>query len=47
MTFSSFLHAAISGPGALRGPAETGAGGVGRPLVPILLNGGFGYEDYL
>ena len=29
------------------GPAETGAGGVQRLLVPILLNGGFGYEDYL
>ena len=25
------------------GPAETGAGGVRRLLVPILLNGGFGY----
>jgi molecular chaperone IbpA len=24
---------------------ETGAGGVRRPLVPILLIGGFGYED--
>jgi hypothetical protein len=29
------------------GSAETGAGGVRRLLVPILLNGGFGYEDYL
>jgi hypothetical protein len=29
------------------GPAETGAGGVQRLLVPILLNGGFGYENYL
>ena len=29
------------------GLAETGAGGVRRLLVPILLNGGFGYEDYL
>ena len=37
----------MSGPGALRGPAETGAGGVRRLLVPILLNRGFGYEDYL
>src|ERR1700724_4802529 len=27
------------------GPVETGAGGVRRLLVPILLNGGFGYED--
>ena len=26
---------------------ETGAGGVRRLLVPILLLGGFGYEDYL
>lgn len=30
-----------------RGPAETGAGGVRCLLVPILLNGGFGYEDDL
>jgi len=29
------------------GSAETGAGGVRRLLVPILLNGGFGYENYL
>jgi hypothetical protein len=29
------------------GPAETGAGGVRGPLISILLNGGFGYEDYL
>src|SRR6202011_3450324 len=29
----------------LLGPAETGAGGVRRLLVPILLNGGFGYES--
>ena len=29
------------------GPAETGAGGVRSLLVPILLNGGFGYEDSL
>jgi CheY-like chemotaxis protein len=29
------------------GLAETGAGGVRRLLVPILLNGGFGYENYL
>ena len=29
------------------GPAETGAGGVRGLLVSILLNGGFGYEDYL
>jgi hypothetical protein len=29
------------------GPAETGAGGIRRLLVPILLNGGFGYENYL
>jgi hypothetical protein len=29
------------------GSAETGAGGFRRLLVPILLNGGFGYEDYL
>jgi hypothetical protein len=29
------------------GPAETGAGGVRRLLVSNLLNGGFGYEDYL
>jgi hypothetical protein len=29
------------------GPAETGAGGVRCLLVPILLNGGFGYEDYV
>src|ERR1700736_6022385 len=27
------------------GSAETGAGGVRRLLVPILLNGGFGYEN--
>jgi hypothetical protein len=33
-------------PGRLsQGPAETGAGGVRRLLVPILLNGGFGYEN--
>ena len=31
----------------IRGPAETGAGGVRGLLVSILLNGGFGYEDYL
>ena len=31
----------------LGGPAETGAGGVRCLLVPILLNGGFGYEDYV
>src|SRR5438309_1814685 len=29
------------------GSAETGAGGVRRLLVPNLLNGGFGYENYL
>src|SRR6202022_2882470 len=29
------------------GLAETGAGGVRRLLVPILLNGGFGYENDL
>src|SRR5258708_37600031 len=29
----------------LEGPAETGAGGVRRLLVPNLLNGGFGYEN--
>src|ERR1700730_4033431 len=29
----------------LAGPAETGAGGVRRLLVSILLNGGFGYEN--
>jgi hypothetical protein len=45
--FASFLHAAISGPGAFRGSAETGAGGVRSLLVSILLNGGFGYENYL
>ena len=33
------------GPGALAGPEETGAGGVRSLLVPILLNGGYGYED--
>jgi hypothetical protein len=44
---SNFLLAATSGPGALQGPGETGAGGVRRLLVSILLNGGFGYEDYL
>jgi len=27
------------------GPGETGAGGVRSLLVPILLNGGFGYEN--
>src|SRR6476469_4792793 len=27
------------------GPAEAGAGGVRHPLVSILLNGGFGYEN--
>jgi hypothetical protein len=27
------------------GPVETGAGGVRCLLVPILLNGGFGYEN--
>jgi len=32
-------------PGAFRGLVETGAGGVRRLLVPILLCGGFGYED--
>ena len=37
----------MSGPSALGGSAETGAGGVRRLLVSILLNGGFGYEDYL
>jgi hypothetical protein len=45
--FARFLLAAIGGPGALWGPAETGAGGVRGLLVSILLNGGFGYEDYL
>src|SRR5215210_161780 len=29
------------------GSAETGAGGVRGLLVPNLLNGGFGYENYL
>jgi hypothetical protein len=47
LAFSNFQYAAIGGPGALRGPAETGAGGVRCLLVPILLNGGFGYEDYV
>jgi len=47
LVFSSFLAAALRGPGALRGPVETGAGRLRRLLVPILLNGGFGYEDKL
>ena len=47
MTFSSFWHAAKAVRAPLGGSAETGAGGVRRLLVPILLNGGFGYENYL
>jgi hypothetical protein len=44
--FASFLPAATRAVRApLGGPAETGAGGVRRLLVPILLNGGFGYEN--
>ena len=38
------MGAATSGP-APSGPGETGAGGVRRLLVSILLLGGFGYED--
>jgi hypothetical protein len=41
LAFSSFFGV----PGAVMGPAETGAGGVRRLLVSILLNGGFGYEN--
>src|ERR1700692_1452282 len=47
MTFSSFWHAAKAVRAPFGGSAETGAGGVRRLLVPILLNGGFGYENYL
>ena len=47
LAFSNFLRAAKTVRAPFGGPAETGAGGVRRLLVPILLNGGFGYEDYL
>src|SRR5215212_5403228 len=42
---SNFLSAATRGPSASRGLGEKDAGGVRRRLVPILLNGGFGYEN--
>ena len=42
-----FLIFSVPPSGALRGLAETGSGGVRCLLVPILLNGGFGYEDYV
>jgi hypothetical protein len=44
--FSSFSHAATSGPGAPFGGRRRRAPGVRRLLTP-LLNGGFGYENYL
>jgi hypothetical protein len=42
--FSNFLAAATAVPGA-QWPGKAGAGGVRGLLVPILLYGGFGYED--
>lgn len=44
--FSNFPRAG-NGPDAPRGFGETGTEGVRWPLVPILLIGGFGYEDFI
>jgi hypothetical protein len=47
LAFSNFLLAAVSGPGALQGPAETGAGGYPGPARIHLAHWRIGYEDYL
>jgi hypothetical protein len=46
-TLSSFWDAAIGGPGALRGPGGDGRRRWPTPARTILLDGGFGYENYL